>query len=242
MAASLLLFAVSLGMTPAQALDTALSAVEPPPALRAAFRATLTTGAATREIEFDPYAPPDQQFRITSSIGVDEELDQVVADWKSEGQADVRLFADDLRASLGEATVVDQGPSLSIAFRHHIRPNDGPVDVAINSQMIGDMTLDAETGHLQEINYCIERPIKLQNGTVLTNYQQTYTFGYSSRWGVSFVQTYELDARGGRWGMAQTRSIKVTLTDVAFGLAGDAHQQLESKPAPFSPGLTANLR
>jgi hypothetical protein len=241
MAASLLLFAVSLGMSPAQALETALQAVEPHPALRAAFRATLTSGSAVRQIEYDPYADPARQFRITNSIGEDKELDQVVSDWKAERQADVRLFADDLRMSLADARVVPESQGLSIAFRHQIRPNDGPVDKAISSQMIGDMTLDTAS-HLQEINYCIERPIKLSNGTVLTDYRQTYTFGYSQRWGVSYVTSYELDAEGGRWGLAEARSVRVTLTDVAFGLAGDANQQLASKPAPYSPGLTADLR
>jgi hypothetical protein len=242
MAASLLLFAVSLGMPPAQALETALQAVEPHPALRAAFRATLTSGSAVRQIEYDPYAAPDQQFRITNAIGKDDELDQVVNDWRSERQADVRLFADDLRMSLADARVLTEAQGLSIAFRHQIRPNDGPVDKAISSQMIGDMTLDAATGHLQAINYCIERPIKLTDGTVLTDYQQTYTFGYSERWGVSYVMSYELDAKGGKWGMSEARSVRVTLTDVAFGLAGDANQQLVSKPATYTPGLTANLR
>jgi hypothetical protein len=241
MAASLLLFAVSLGLSPTQALETALQAVEPHPALRAAFRATLTSGSAVRQIEYDPYADPGRQFRITNSIGKDEELDQVVNDWSAERQADVRLFADGLRMSLADARVVPEEQGLSIAFRHQIRPNDGPVDRAISSQMIGDMTLDTAS-HLQEINYAIERPIKLSNGTVLTDYQQTYTFGYSERWGVSYVTSYELDAKGGRWGLAETRSVRVTLTDVAFGLAGDANQQLTSKPATYSPGLTANLR
>jgi hypothetical protein len=242
MAVSLLLFAVALGLPPEQALQVALEAVSPPPALRATFRATLTSGDAVRQIEFDPYAPSDQQFKVTMQFGDDKELDQVVADWRAERQADVRIFADDLPMSLADARVVTEAQGLSIAFRHQIRPHDGPVDKMISSQMIGDMTLDAATGHLQAINYCIERPIKLEDGTLLTDYQQTYTFGYSSRWGVSYVQSYELDARGGRWGMSQTRRVRVTLTDVAFGLAGDANQQLESKPTPYAPGPTANLR
>ena len=229
-------------MPPAQALETALQAVEPHPALRAAFRATLTSGSAVRQIEYDPYAQPGQQFRITSTVGKDDELDHVVSDWQAERQADVRLFADDLRMSLADARVVTEAQGLSIAFRHQIRPNDGPVDKAISSQMIGDMTLDAATGHLREINYRIERPIKLSDGTILTDYQQTYRFGYSERWGVSYVLSYELDAKGGRWGMSEVRTVRVTLTDVAFGLAGDANQQLASKPASYLPGPTANLR
>lgn len=235
MAVSFLLLALQAGMAPQQALEAALEAVEPPPALRAAFRATLTSGSAVRQIEYDPYAD-GEQFRVTLVQGEDKELDQVVADWKAEKQADVRIFADDLRSCLAEARLVPPtlGPSegLQITFKHNIRPKDGPVDVAISSEMIGDMTLDETTGHLQQINYAIERPVKLSDGAMLTDYKQTYDFGYSNRWGVSYVLSYELEAKGGRWGMAQTRHVRVTLTDVAFGLAGDAHQVLESKPAP----------
>ena len=60
--------------------------------------------------------------------------------------------------------------------------------------------------------------------------------------GVSFVIGYDLKARGGRWGMSEERAIKVVLTDVAFGYAGDSKQGLQSKPAPYTPGPTAILR
>ncbi|MEY4784145.1 MAG: hypothetical protein RIR41_2080, partial [Pseudomonadota bacterium] len=51
-----LLFAITwAGLAPDQALERALDAVEPPPAMRAAFQATLTSGNAVRRIEFDPY-------------------------------------------------------------------------------------------------------------------------------------------------------------------------------------------
>ena len=53
---------------------------------------------------------------------------------------------------------------------------------------------------------------------------------------------YELTARGGRWGLSEERSVKVVLTDIAFGLAGDGKQDLASKTATSAPGLTATLR
>jgi len=53
---------------------------------------------------------------------------------------------------------------------------------------------------------------------------------------------YELTARGGRWGLSEERSVKVELTDIAFGLAGSGQQDLASKPASYAPGLTATLR
>jgi hypothetical protein len=243
MPATFFLFAITFGgLAPAQALERALDAVEPPPALRATFRATLVSGSAVRRIEYDPYAEPGQQFKITMEYGEDEELDAVVAGWRDEGQADARLFADDLRLSLGEARVSAYGAGMSIDFRHQISPNDGPVDAQISSRMAGRLTLDASNGYLRQVQYSIVKPVKLDDGTTLTNYDQTYDFGYSERWGVSYVVSYELEARGGQWGMSESRTIRVTLTDVAFGLAGDAKQEIASRPAPYLPGLTANLR
>jgi len=242
MPASVLLFAVTL-LSPQQALERALDAVEPPPALRATFRATLTSGTAMRRIEYDPYAAPDQQFKVTLSQGRDEELDAVVAGWKAEGQADVRLFADDLRTSLGEARVTrGTGESWAIDFKHQISANDGAVDALISSRMIGRLSFDDVTGYLAKVNYAIDRPVKLEDGTTLTDYRQTYSFGYSARWGVSFVTGYELEARGGRWGVSESRTVKVELTDIAFGLAGDSQQEVASKAAPYAPGATAQLR
>lgn len=243
MPATFFLFAVTFGgLAPEVALERALDAVEPPPALRATFRATLASGSAVRQVEYDPYAEPGQQFKITMEYGRDEELDAVVAGWRDEGQADGRLFADDLRLSLGEARVSSSGDAMSIDFRHQISPNDGPVDAQISSRMAGRLTLDPANGYLSQVQYHIVKPVRLDDGTTLTNYDQTYEFGYSERWGVSYVKSYELEARGGQWGMSESRTIRVTLTDVAFGLAGDAKQEIASKAFSYGPGLTANLR
>jgi hypothetical protein len=242
MSASLLLFAVTWGnLSPDAALERALDAVEPPPALRAAFHATLVSGSAVRRIEYDPYAATGEQFKVTMEYGADKELDAVVDGWKAERQADVRIFADDLRASLGEARVAVYGDALSIDFKHQISPNDGPVDAQLSARMKGRLVLDQTNGYLSKVQYSIDKPVRLEGGAVLTQYNQTYDFSYSERWGVSYVTGYEVEARGGAWGIAQTRTIRVTLTDVAFGLAGDARQDLATKPVgPIQ--LTANIR
>ena len=243
MPAAFMLFAVTWGgLSPDQALERALDAVEPPPAMRAAFRATLSSANAVRRIEYDPYAAPDQRFRITQTFGDDKELDAVVQGWKDEGQADGRLFADGLRTSLGEAHVAAAGDQLAIDFRRKVAPHDGPVDKEFSAHMVGRLTLDPSNGFLSQVQYDIDDPVKLEDGTTLTQYTQTYQFGYSQRWGVSYVMSYEIQARGGKFGLDETRSVRVTLTDVAFGLAGDAHQELESKAPPTPPGPTANLR
>ncbi len=243
MPASVLLFAVTWGgFSPEAALERALDAVEPPPALRATFRATLASGSAVRRIEYDPYAPADQQFKVTMAYGEDEELDAVVQGWKDEGQADCRIFADDIRASLDQARLADDGQSMAISFRHKVSANDGPLDREFSSRMVGKLTLDNGTGYLSRVEYNIEKPVKLEDGTTLTEYNQAYEFGYSARWGVSYVRAYQLEARGGRWGMSESRVIRVTLNDVAFGLAGDAEQEIASKSTPAITGFTAQLR
>jgi hypothetical protein len=84
--------------------------------------------------------------------------------------------------------------------------------------------------------------VKLEDGTQVQEYRQSYNFGYSERWGVSYVMGYELYARGGRWGLSEERTVKVILTDIAFGLAGDGNQTLASKPTPYAPGPSAILR
>jgi hypothetical protein len=240
MPASVLLFAFVAGGTPQQALEFALDAVEPPPAMRASFRATLTSGAATRRIEFDPYAPVGDQFHLVAKMGEDEELDAIVADWAAERQADVRLFADGLRMSLGEGRILREGDGLGVEFRHQISPHDGPVDKMISSYMVGHMTLDQASGHLTRLDYNIRQPLRLDGGAVLNEYRQSYDFGYSTRWGVSYVLNYEMEASGGRWGLTESRLIRVVITDVAFGLAGDARQELASR-APAAIGPSAGL-
>lgn len=230
------------GLPPEQALERALDAAEPPPALRAAFNATLTSGNATRMIQFDPYAEGVNRFKLTYYHGDNEELDAVVKGWMDETDPDSRLFAEDLRLSLGDARIAGTEDSMAVSFRHRMSMNDGPIDEQFSARMSGLLQLDKRNGHVSRIQYQIDSPVKLDNGTTVEEYRQTYNFAYSERWGVSFVIGYDLMARGGRWGMSEERAIKVVLTDVAFGFAGDAKQGLQSKPAPYNPGPTAILR
>jgi hypothetical protein len=130
---------------------------------------------------------------------------------------------------------------MAIDFRHKVSANDGPIDAEFSSRMVGRLRLNPANGQLSQVRYSIVKPVKLEDGTTLSDYRQTYNFGFSERWGVSYVLQYELEARGGRWGMSESRAIRVTLTDVAFGLAGDADQELASKPAPYPSGFMARL-
>ncbi len=213
----------------AEALTAALDLVEPPPALRASFKATLSSQIAQRTITYDPTQPGPRAFQVVSRVGQDEELDAIVAGWRAERQADVRLFADDLRMSLGAARLVDRSGQTYLEFRHQISPNDGPVDALVSSRMIGEMALDPQSGRLRHVDYKIVKPVRLDDGTIISEYAQRYTFGYSSRFDVSYVSRYELEARGGRWGFRDSRRFSVIINDVNFSLAGDARQELASR-------------
>ncbi|MEZ5937473.1 MAG: hypothetical protein R3C52_04560 [Hyphomonadaceae bacterium] len=223
-----LLFAIDAA-TARGLLLHALEEVEPPPSLRASFQATITSDDGIRQIAFDPYAAPDQRFRVIGRRGDSEELDAIVDSWRAEGQADARLFADDLRASLGDVRLFADGARWAIQFRHRISPNDGPVDQLISSRMVGNLELEEATGRLKEVSYQIEHPVKLETGATLYAYRQTYHFTHSDRWGVSFVSSYDLEARGGRWGVQESREVHVRLDAVRFALASDANQDLETR-------------
>lgn len=213
----------------AESIAAALDLVEPPPALRASFKATLSSQTAQRTITYDPTAADGSRFRVVARVGQDEELDAIVAGWRAERQADVRLFADDLRLSLGAARIQSRNGQPVLEFQHRISPNDGPVDAVVSSRMVGELALDPSSGRLRHVDYRIVKPVRLDDGTVISDYAQRYSFGYSARYDVSYVSSYQLEARGGRWGFRDSRRFSVIISDVSFALAGDARQELASR-------------
>ena len=222
--------AAGLSAAPQNIVDSALADAEPPPALRAAFRATLASRSGQRRIEYDPMKPSGNRFRVLESFGDDAELDQIVTDWAQEQQPDVRLFADDLRESLGMGRIVRDGGNWRISFAHRLSGNDGPLDALVSQQMVGALTLDPENGRLSSLTYRNKQPFKTPDGSVVSAYSQTYSFGRSERWGVTFVTGYRLEATGGRFGVRDSRTFDVEITDVAFTLANDVDCVLDSKP------------
>ncbi len=227
-----MLFLAGAQLSPIEMLNNALLDAEPLPSMRAAFRASVTSAGAVREIEYDPLQPPHRRFRISKRVGEDEELDAIVNDWAREAQPDVRLFADDLRSSLGQGEIVQTATGWDVAFQHKLSSNDGPVDAILSQSMVGGLTLDAQTGNLSRLEYSINAPFKTPEGAWVDTYRQVYNFGRSSQWGVTFVTGYDVYASGGRFGMKDERSFAVRVTDVAFSLAGDARQELETKIYP----------
>jgi hypothetical protein len=226
------LLALALDVAAAETLlQAALERIEPPPALRASFQATITGDGAMRQIAFDPYQAPGERFKVTAARGSSEILDAVVNDWRSEGQADARLFADALRMSLSDVRLAGDAQGWAVQFRHKITPMDGPVDKLIAPRMVGRLDLDEIKGQIRRIDYRIEKPVKLEDGATLQDFRQTYSFQHSARWGVSYVAGYDMSATAGKWGVNKSRAISVRLTDVRFALASDARQELASRPS-----------
>ncbi len=226
---SAILFYAGAQLTPLETLNIALFDAEPMPSMRAAFRASVKSEGAIRELEFDPLKPPNQRFRIVRRLGDDRELDAIVGDWAKEAQPDVRLFADDLRSSLGRGHIEQTSNGWSVQFEHKLSNNDGPIDAIVSQKMLGGLHLDAGTGLISKLEYSINKPFKTPEGAWVDQYRQVYNFGRSEQWGVTFVTGYDLYARGGRFGVKGERAFSVRVTDVAFSLASDASQQLENK-------------
>ncbi len=220
-------------LAPTDALNAALNDAEPPPSMRAAFRATISGEGAERRIQYDPLQPPGKRFRLLARIGENEELDKIVDDWAQERQPDVRLFADDLRASLGRGRMTQQEDGgWAVMFEHRLSDNDGPVDAMLSQRMSGSLSLNPATGTISKLEYSINAPFKTEDGSLVDEYRQVYSFGRSKQWGVTFVTGYDLYASGGRFGLRDSRQFNVKVTDVAFTLAGDSQQILVSKNAP----------
>ncbi len=148
---SFLFFAVTwAGMAPEQALERALDAAEPPPAMRAAFHATLTAGSAVRRIEYDPYArgrevqdhasPPAAMTNSTPSLRAGRERGRPTAACLP------TIFAP---ASPRPASR-ERLESMAVSFRHRMSANDGPVDQEFSANMVGRLQLDSRTGYLTE--------------------------------------------------------------------------------------------
>jgi hypothetical protein len=216
-------------VSPLEILNVALHDAEPPPSMRAAFRARISSASAERLIEYDPLQPRGKRFRLAKKVGEDAELDTIVLNWGKEAQPDVRLFADDLRSSLGQGRMLQTPQGWQVQFQHKLSSNDGPVDAALSQRMEGSLTLDTQSGLLSKLEYQVNSAFKTSDGLTVDSYRQIYSFGRSQQWGLTFVTGYDLHATGGRFGLRKERTYSVRITDVAFTLAGDANQELVSR-------------
>ena len=237
---SLALCFAGLDADPRTAIENALFDATPPPSLRAAFRASISSENGYRRIEFDPMRDAQNRFRILSSVGNDEELDNIVSDWAREQQPDVRLFADDLRDSVGQGEIHSSGSDWMLNFQYKLSGNDGAIDKMVSGNMFGQLVVDAADQKLLTLDYSISKPIEAGRGAKVTSYDQRYYFGHSERWGVTFVKGLDLHAAGGRFGFKVSRAFSVRVSDVSFTLATDV--KLEEQSKAYAKTVPGNLK
>jgi len=227
----LLLFSVA-ALSADEAVNTALETVRPAPSLRAAFVARVSSSRAVREFTYNPFADGAERLKMELSYGADPELDRIAESWMASAQPDVRLFADDLPYSIEGVKVFEGERILTAEFDHRASGNDGPIEDAFTGRLRGVLQIEKTTGRPLQLDYFINEPVRMAAGARLTHYRQTYTFAHSSLWGVSYVNGYQLEASGGILGVAEARRFNVQISEVSFGFAGDARQELASRATP----------
>ncbi len=175
-------------------MHAALGATEAPPTLRAAFTVELRSEAARQVIEYDPRRPPASRWQVLAREGNDPELDAVAANWAADPSPDARLFADDLRASLGRSVEVDtDGAAWRLAFRHQPNQNDTEYDIWAANRLRATAWLDPVGERFVKIDYELPRPVSGPSGGKLTRYSQSYFLKTEPRWGLSYVSGFAID-------------------------------------------------
>lgn len=175
-------------------MHAALGATEAPPTLRAAFTVELKSADARQVIDYDPRRPLRDRWQVVSREGSDKELDAVADNWAADPSPDARLFADDLRASLGGSVEVDtDGPAWKLAFRHHPNQNDTEYDIWAANRLRATAWLDPVGERFLKIDYDLPRPVSGPSGGKLTRYSQSYFLKTEPRWGLSYVSGFVID-------------------------------------------------
>ena len=178
-------------------LDEALKATEAPRTLRAAFTAELSSETATRTVTFDPRAPKGVRWSVTQRNGVDETLDEVIANWGNDAAPDGWLFPDDLRASVASTEVAEVlGPAWRIRFQHQMSSNDGALDAWAAETLEATVWVDPLSERFLRIDHELPRPVRGPMGGTLTRFHQTYLLETDARWGVSYVSAFSVDMAG----------------------------------------------
>ncbi len=217
-------FLVSTGDDP---LDSALVRTEPPPSLRAAFTVELTDGEAFREIRFDPRDPEDEAWQVVEATGQSRELDFAVEEWGAEDDPDGWLFADDLRASLGNIVdAIDAGAAWQIQFQHQLSGNDGPLDAWAAEHLAGSAWLEPVNAQFLRIDYSAMEPFSGPNGGRIEAYNHTYLLQQDPEYDITFVAAYKVDVRGQFLNTSLDRAYRVRVTDVDFFFSSAAEEAL----------------
>ena len=147
-------------------LETALSRVEPPSSIRAAFVVEITDGEAFREVAYDPrIVDLEARWKVLEAEGESTELDRAVDEWGAQDAPDSWLFADDLRASMGSIVEAQEiGAAWQIKFEHVPSDNDGPLDVWAAEHLAGYAMLEPVMSEILRVDYRALAPFETPQG------------------------------------------------------------------------------
>jgi len=242
----LAILATFIMLTGSGPLDEALTATETPRTLRAAFTVELQSQHASRVYSFDPRREETERWQVLSWQGEDDELEDVAANWAAEAAPDGRLFADDLRASIGqEVSVEDMGHAWRVSFRHHPSRNDGEFDVWAAERLQATAWLDPVGERFLRIDYHLPSAISGPEGGKLTRYEQSYFIRTEPRWGLSYVSGFsiELQARAAFRTIERRYSANIVKTEFFFSSAeAEADFELERQGPQLMSGLMRRPR
>ncbi len=222
-------------------MHAALAATEAPPTLRAAFTVELRSAQARQVAEYDPRRPLPERWQVTLREGDDPELDAVAANWAADPSPDARLFADDLRASLGRSVTVDtEGAAWRLAFRHQPNRNDTEFDIWAADRLQATAWLDPVGERFLKIDYDLPGPVAGPSGSKLTRYSQSYFLRTEPRWGLSYVSGFaiDLEARVALRRIERRYSAEVTDLYLFFASTTAEEEFLTSLQATGSSGGT----
>lgn len=207
-------------------MHAALGATEAPPTLRAAFTVELRSAMAQQVVEYDPRRPLQDRWRVIIREGEDPELDAVAANWAADPSPDARLFADDLRSSLGRSVEVNtDGPAWRLSFQHQPNQNDTEFDVWAANRLRATAWLDPVGERFLQIDYKLPRPVSGPTGGKLTRYSQSYFLKTEPRWGLSYVSGFAIDLEARIALRRIQRQYSAEVTDIYLFFASTAAEE-----------------
>lgn len=223
-------------------LDPALSSAEPPASIRAAFTIQLTDGQAYRQVRFDPRLAEKDRWQVAKSEGKSDGLDRAVENWGSEAAPDGRLFADDLRASMGKIVEAeDLGAAWRVHFRHLPSDNDGPLDVWAADHLVAYAWLEPVSAQLLRVEYIAPEPFDAPEGGRVENYAHSYALQREDRLDITFIAAFQIDVKGKFMSTGFERSYRARVEDVEFFFASPLDEALFMRKLKNKPPLETQM-
>lgn len=201
-------------------LEGALRATETPRSLRAAFVLSVSSEQARRIIDFDPRRPPAEIWKLLLEEGEDARLDAVIASWQADLTPDSMLFADGLRARLGQSVEVhDLGAACALDFRPALAVADTEIDIAAAERLQGTVWLDPAAERIVRVEYTAPKAFSAPQGGRITRLNQAYVLQYDPVYQVSYIAAFHLEIAGGLLRESQSQTVDARLLGVELFFA-----------------------